>query len=75
VDMDKRQTPFNEAEDDPFNSAWYYNILVAILGAYKLMGLMTCIGAGRGGYISWEEVDSLETASSLFSIYRSWGIQ
>lgn len=32
VDMDKRQTPFNKAEDDPFNSAWYCNILVAILG-------------------------------------------
>lgn len=39
MDMDKRQTPFNKAEDDPFNSAWYCNILVAILGAYELMSL------------------------------------
>jgi hypothetical protein len=30
--MDKRQTPFNKAEDDPFNSAWYCNTPVAILG-------------------------------------------
>jgi hypothetical protein len=74
VDVDKRQTPFNKAEDDPFNSAWYCNILVAILGAFELMGLMTCIGAERGELISWEEADSLETTSSLFSIYIGTGI-